>query len=142
MNTDHYKVVEKPNDSFGRTSFTVSSAGGIVEARIYGEQHRQFAQQLCDSMNGRPAVADPCRESCQRTHPHPKLSMARTIAPADRWFWSITLPGGHCYRVQSGFGSAEACASDMAATGVAMLAEAERALENMKHDTLQGNLTR
>lgn len=47
-----YKLTEKPGYSLGRTSYLITSGGGIVEAQINGEQYKALAQRVCDEMNG------------------------------------------------------------------------------------------
>lgn len=128
--TSHYRIKEVPDASLGRHGFEIISAGGIVTARVFGEEHREHAQGLLDAMNG-GAVAGGSLTLQLGPHPHPALSMTRYAGSADRWFWSITMPDGHPHRVQGGFGSAVACAADLAETGVPMLAQAEAMMARM-----------
>ncbi len=50
--SDHFKITEKPNHSLGRTSFVITSAGGVTEAVVHGEDRRSLADRLCSELNG------------------------------------------------------------------------------------------
>lgn len=48
----HYKLKEIPDASLGRVGFIISSAGGIVMARLYGEECRKAAGDVLNTLNG------------------------------------------------------------------------------------------
>lgn len=58
-----YKLTEKPGYSLGRTSYLITSGGGIVEAQINGEQHKALAEQACAIMNGQAEPTEAVREA-------------------------------------------------------------------------------
>jgi hypothetical protein len=60
-------------------------------------------------------------------HAHCTLTISRSLAPADRWFWCVTMPDGHPFDISDrkvGH-SLEACIEDMRTAGAESLRRAD-----------------
>lgn len=66
-----------------------------------------------------------CVERCERLHPQCKLSVTRSIAPEDRWFWSVVMPDGHCFTASKSFPSLAEAVVDMVGKGTEELTRAD-----------------
>jgi hypothetical protein len=69
-----------------------------------------------------------CYHRCSRIHPHCQLKIARIGAPDHLWFWTVTMPDGHCYATSGAgksFDSMDECMSDAQTNGRKWLEQAD-----------------
>lgn len=58
-------------------------------------------------------------------HPHCDLRITRSLAPGDKWHWSVNMPDGRCWRAAAGFVSQEDCVASARIDGVEELNAAD-----------------
>lgn len=79
-----------------------------------------------------------CVHRCERLHPHCTLTITRTAAPDDRWFWEVQMPDGHMYDFSGSKETFDECLESMRTDGVKALSKADAIWRSSHKDRAGG----